>query len=205
MEVIEMEKLSFGGWSTENRKAWNETFEVEYNDDGTLVLVSKEKFNSDDPDLNFEYRFVVEAITLDDGTINVCLYMVPLPAYWAEERLKSIAESYGYETLSKDELINNIYMQDAIQEGLGVPFANENVEYDIEKRDEYYDLLDCPQVVEKLDSIASVFSAMNALRGFSLDAPKNRLGTTGWDMLEHILNNADLFQPALDRAKERLG
>lgn len=39
-----------------------------------------------------------------------------------------------------------------------------------------------------LDKIASVCGNIDSLRGFYLDKPQNRIGTSGWDMLDDYIN-----------------
>jgi hypothetical protein len=50
---------------------------------------------------------------------------------------------------------------------------------------------------------SSNISAVMGLIGFYLDAPANRIGTTGWDYIYHMTEGRDLFQPAWNRLKEQ--
>ena len=43
---------------------------------------------------------------------------------------------------------------------------------------------------------------MNAMRGFYLDKPQNRIGSTGWDILNYLVGNGkDFISVAFDRMK----
>lgn len=55
----------------------------------------------------------------------------------------------------------------------------------------------------KYDEAASVVDNMNFMRGFYLDKAQNRIGTTGWDILNDLVGNGKSFiMAALDRMKK---
>lgn len=52
-----------------------------------------------------------------------------------------------------------------------------------------------------IDSAKAVYFGIQGLIGFELDKCKNRLGNTGWDMLDDFCNDVDLIKSALARYK----
>lgn len=48
--------------------------------------------------------------------------------------------------------------------------------------------------MDSLDDVASVVEVVDSFRGFYIDKPWNRIGTTGWDTLKHNVNGETLFK-----------
>ena len=85
---------------------------------------------------------------------------------------------------------------DLIDEGSYVQFGFEAVKVDPDKG---YDAVMNP----KYDEAASVVDNMNFMRGFYLDKAWNRIGSTGWDILNDLVGNGKSFiTAALDRMKK---
>lgn len=213
--AIEQNKntVNFGGWSTaEQLKDWEQAFDVEYNDDGELILASKETFKHDEPESNlvFEYKYCIDVMDIysrtgDSSCNNIVMnmYLIPLAKYWNDKAIESVKRMNGWDDYSDEQCMNEICMSDAIQNGSCILMEQDSVSYDVEENDEgFYDVLDNADVVEKLNVAATIFEASDHLRGFKLDCYQNRIGSTGWDKLEEILNGKDAIQAALERYKE---
>lgn len=204
-------KYNFAGWSTDVIGNWEDKFDELYNDDGSLILVSKEIYKHDEPeaDLCFEYRFVIECTDVysrcgedDANYIVVALYLVPETKYWADNVIMEAASMCGWENEPKEKLLEMLNAQDAISAGCAVSFDSDSVHYSLTEHDEgFYDVLDNEEVVEKLNTVASMIDPMNSFRGFALDKPWNLLGCTGWDTLDYALHGTDQFKTAMDRFK----
>ena len=190
---------SFGGWSADNVIDYTEKFDVVYDDDGQLILESKQTFaHTDDSELpDFEYKYVVRCLDLprfgaEDNSISIELLMVVLPKYWCPDKIQRIVNGYGGIDSIDDICIDMLL-------DYGVQFANEYVGYSEDNEDGYYHITDNNEVVDTLNVCASVFEAMNGMRGFILDRTWNMIGTTGWDVLRDVLLGEDMLKASLAR------
>ena len=77
--------------------------------------------------------------------------------------------------------------------------ADSDFDDDEDNDDGYYYILDNEDVVEQLNACASVFNAMNSMRGFHLDRAWNMIGTTGWDVLRDAIMGEDMIKATLNR------
>jgi hypothetical protein len=169
-------------------KDWKEVFEEYYNDDGNLILVSKETFTAEqDEDIpEFQYKYVIKAFDAsaygsDNKNIYIQLYMVVIPADGVEEieELEECGVEFGHEsvTYTNDQLKDTWY-------------------------DYFYDVLDNNEVVEYLNTVATVLPFIDSTRGFYLDQCKNGIGTTGWDFLRSITIGEDWIISSINRMKK---
>lgn len=200
--------VNFAGWSTDKAIDYTNAFEVEYNDDGSLRLVSKETFTHDEEDgkTKFEYKLVLNCVDLGayscGNSITIEMMMMPLPKYWHPTIVMNTARLYGWENEPMEKLIEMFSASDACDGGCVIKLAEDSVDYvvtDDLDDDYYYDILECQEAVDKLNAAASIATTVNNLRGFALDRAWNMIGSTGWDSLNHILFNDDLLRPAVDR------
>ena len=188
---------SFGGWEPSQIIDWKEKFEIEYDDDGQLTLVSKETFKHEDDDIpDFEYKYAIRCWDLyrfgsDEHTISIELFMVVLPQYWCKKKQEELAKQYDYINFDK------IWFEDLIEYGVRV--GDEYVNYN--EDEDYYHILDNTEVVKVINICASVFHAIDKMRGFVLDRVWNMLGTTGWDVLREVLEDKDMILASIDRYK----
>lgn len=190
-----MAKLTFAGWTTDQRfEDWREKFtkEEQFCDEDEYYL-SKEIFHHDeDDDLDFKYRYVVQVNQTwwdekNSEKVMVELDLVVMPESICEAQLRRIASGYD-----KDFDFSRIIWYDLILEGIGVvKFGDTTVD-------------GWDDVDGALLAIAHIFECMDRLRGFTLDCYVNRIGTTGWDILNNAVHGIDLFQPAFDRHKQEL-
>jgi hypothetical protein len=84
---------------------------------------------------------------------------------------------------------------DIHQEGMSIMIRYTDVPNEGEPWDE------CEGVVKALAAIANVFESINDLRGFYFDKYVNRIGTTGWDMINAFINGSDWTKATFDRYK----
>lgn len=188
---------------------WQEHFVQEYNDDGELKLLSKQTYRHEEEGLTFDYRYVITATDLrrtsgEGSDIYIELYLTPEPKDWCEASLISAATAYGWEKEPKEEILQKMRPQDAIENGYAVLFGRDSVKYDPEVYDEgFYDVLGNEDVVKKINAAASLVQFYDYTRGFGLDKYQNRIGSTGWDTLDECLNGKDKIQAALNRMKDQ--
>lgn len=199
--------MSFAEWSTNKAVNYQDVFDVEYNDDGSMCLASKQTFTHDEGEggMKFEYKLALRCTDLGAfvaGNDIVCeLLMMPLPKYWNVNVLREGAKLFGWDNEPTEKLIEYFNSGDAHDVGCTIKLSEDSVSYDPEQVDDgyYYDITDCPDAVAMLNEAASVCSAINEMRGFALDKAWNAIGSTGWDVLNHILYGSDTFRPAIDR------
>lgn len=218
----------FNGMKIGTVTSWREHFTEEYNDDGQLTLLSKETYHhtetesevvlgqhtllpkkkdhdESEDELAFDYRYVITATDLrrvsgEGNTIYVQLYLTPEPKDWHESSLTSASTTYGWEKETKEYILEHMRPQDAIENGYGVLFGRDSVEYDPDIYDEgFYDILDNKDATKMIDAAASAVQFYNGTRGFVIDKFQNRIGTTGWDTLHECLNGKDKIKATLDR------
>ena len=194
------EEISFGGITTSGPiRKFSELFEEEYNDDGRMVAVSKETFHHDDNPLSFDYKYVVEVFDMrafvgedeapeDNMVIN--LYLMPTPESLCKEIQHNILSCNGNDDVS------SIWYDDMISYG-GCGVIMESNSWHAEG--DLCDVTDDPKCVETLDAMATVLSFIDGMRGFYIDRCWNRIGSTGWDTLEHAIHDEDWLKPALNR------
>lgn len=179
---------SFLGYSPLTHvKDWKDVFKEYYNDDGNIILVSKETFTAEqDEDIpEFQYKYVINAFDAvaygsDNKNIYIQLYMVVIPANGGEniDELEECGVEIGHES---------------------VTYTNDQLKY--EWYDYFYDVLDNNEVIEYLNIAATVLKAIDSTRGFYLDQCKNRLGTTGWDFLRSITLGENWVMSSINRLK----
>ena len=203
------EALSFAGWHPGSEIIpWKEKFDETYNDDGQLALLSKEIYKAEvDEDMPaFEYRYIIKAMDLqafgsDQKTVCVRLYMCPLQQYWKPNALKDILEDDNEDWFFEDAADSGVlpcmgekylnYTDDDVQ-----PDENGNKWYDY-----FCHITDWTKANDLFDIIATVLDPIDNMRGFSLDSVWNQIGTTGWDLLESILNDKDWMWQSIERMK----
>lgn len=187
---------------------WQERFTEEYNDDGQLTLLSKETYHHEEEGLVFDYRYAITAVDMrraagEGNVICVQLYLVPEPKDWYESSLKSAAVAYGWEKESRESILEQMRPQDAIESGYAVLFGRDQIEYDSEVHDEgFYDILENEDALKKINATASAVEFYDGTRGFALDKFQNRIGSTGWDVLNECLYGKDMVQAGLDRMRK---
>ena len=74
---------------------------------------------------------------------------------------------------------------DVFDYGMNVILCTENTEGEYDK--------------SVMDKIASVINMIDGLRGFYLDKIQNRIGTTGWMLLDDFINDKDSIKATLEK------
>ena len=197
--------LKFGSVSAmeKDRKNWLDLFEEYYNDGGELVAFSKEVYEHgfDFEDYyQFKYRLCIKVMAMsefiaedEEGYNDVYfeLSLVPLPEYRNPTIKDEIADCMGVEKI-------DVY--DIVSYG-GCPYLDRDT-LTLNDGVEIYDITENEDVVRMLDACATVCESINSLRGFYLDRAFNMIGSTGWDLLDNLINGEDFIQKTLDRYKD---
>lgn len=138
--------------------------------------------DEDEDEPRFDYKYVATADWTEDG-ILYALYLVPTGEWLCEKKRKSVADFVG-----RDE--NEIDVCDIQSYGLSILCGSELIK-GLEEVDE-----------SVFDRIASVVDFYDRTLGYTLDKYVNRIGTTGWDILDDALNGVDFVKATLDRYKK---
>jgi hypothetical protein len=150
--------------------------------DDTEAWMSKEVFHydmEDDPKDNFDYRYIIEAYYCEEeNKTYYYLYLVPCYNSLSDKMKAKVLDSAGIDP-------EDITERDVFDYGCQLVFAREEQEGE-------YD----PEVMNK---IASVYKVIDRMRGFYFDQYQNRIGNTGWDMLDYYMKDEDFMQKAFDR------
>jgi len=185
------------GWAFDHEpKKLDDLFDCIRDTDDEVIFATKETYEHREEGLNFDYKFVIRAenayeLTGEPEYENVWhLEMLLVPTI---DSLLPKNQKYLQDMVGEDGEPNLI---DLIDEGSYVQFGFEAVKVDPDKG---YDAVMNP----KYDEAASVVDNMNAMRGFYLDKPWNKIGSTGWDILNGLVGNGKSFiTAALDRMKK---
>lgn len=195
--------MEFLGMSIEKTTDYREVFDVEYDDDGQLYLVSKKTYHHDDPDegLVFDYKYGVSACAdIYGGQVGIVLYLIPNPEFWCEEALDEVIRMNGWKTMPRREVVANIMISDAISNNLCALFGEERVYFDNENyNDELYHVADNEDVKAMLDAAGTCIGIFDSMRGYKFDAAVNGIGITNTDRLHEVINGRSALKTALAR------
>lgn len=152
-------------------------------DDETEMYISKDVYHhdlEDDPKNNFDYRYAIEAwYNHEDNTTYYHLYLIPCFSSLSEKRKADVLEMIG------DDDASYVTETDVHDYGMNLIFGRE------EQKGEYDKAV--------MDKIASVVDVIDRMRGFYLDKAQNRIGTTGWMLLDDYLNDVDFTKATLEK------
>lgn len=198
--------FQFANISTEsiNAALLNEKFNKYEYGDTDVFYISKEIFHHDpenQDDWDFEYRYGIRVVDWQEyGDVyqfSVELHFVPLTENISS---KLSGMGYDYENIN-DYLHSNDYVVDAISEGYTIQFGREDIDYGKDCLEEEYSNAS-NEANSKAEIAANVFVCINSMRGFYLDRYVNRIGTTGWDMLnDWVYGKGDYINATLARYK----
>ena len=200
--------VSFAGWSIEKAINYSDVFDIDYNDDGSITLTSKETFihNEENGETKFEYKLILRGTDMGafgcDNSIVFELLMMPLPKYWHTSIIREAASMFGWDNEPIEKLYDMFKASDAYDVGCTIQLIEDSIDYNpnnIHYGSYYYNILECVQAIKMMNVIASVSLDINNMRGFALDHSWNMLGNNGWDTLRHILCGGNLFAPAFAR------
>ena len=180
------------GWSFDHEpKKLDDLFDCVRDADDEVIFATKETYEHREEGLNFDYKFVIRAenayeLTGEPEYENVWHLSVMLVPT-VDRLLPNKREG----TIDGEECT----FVDLIDEGSDVLFGFETVKVDPDKG---YDAV----MIPKYDEAASVIDNMNFMRGFYLDKAQNRIGSTGWDILNSLVGDGkDFISAAFDRMK----
>ena len=197
MEVIYM-KYEFGSLST-TREGINfyEHFELFYDNDYEQFYLSKREFTHEEEDFNFNYKYAISVKDLAEYTgepspISIELAIVVSPDSLCDKTRDSIADSsdWSSEDLDSDWKYYDIYSY--------MPITMDTVEL---PNDSGKAIEDIEELTYLLDSIGAVYECVDSLRGFYLDRPWNRIGSTGWDLLKEFVLGESFIKTTIGRYK----
>ena len=163
--------------------------------DYEVIFVTKETYEHREDGLNFDYKFAIRAENAyeltgepeDENVWHLEVMLIPTVDSLLPNEQKELQDRVGED--GEPSII------DLIDAGSYVEFGFEAVKVDPDKG---YDAVMCP----KYDEAASVIDIMNAMRGFYLDKAWNRIGSTGWDILNSLVGDGkDFISAAFDRMK----
>lgn len=185
-------RYSFSGVSTDND---TEKFLDHFEETCEDFFQSKKVFHHEEDDYSFDYRYCVaitdmREIEADDNRFAVELYLVPEFESLCDKCKDDVRKSCCY----SDDDQPTVY--DVYGYGISVQFGYEMAD---NPDDKPYD--ENAEVLDALTAIANTYEATDRLRGFYLDKFVNRIGTTGWDLLDDFINGVDYLQTTLNRYK----
>lgn len=145
----------------------NDKFVCVFDDDDMVFYESKETFHHEEEGLTFDYKYAIVG-EYCEGKTYYSLDLVPCANSLNEKKRADVASCS-----CMDE--EDIETYDIWSYGCNVHLGCESEEGE-EFNNKYFDL------------IASVFETINSMRGFYLDKAVNRIGNSGWDMLNDFVN-----------------
>lgn len=183
-----MSKLfTFGGITTANIKEGflEENFECIQDDDIEIVYLSKKKYEHREEGLNFDYKYIVSALDMtefdeepnEDNTYCIEVYLVVSPEC-LHEKVKNDIE---YSTNGYCDYL------DVVQYGLGIIMLHDSKPYSEKEVDEVMNNVSC--LVEHIDR----------MRGFHLDRHVNKVGNTGWDLIDNCLDGVSFIDRWIEK------
>mgnify|MGYP004475949255 CR=1 FL=1 len=184
---------------------YTEKFDVLYDDGGEMKLITKETYSTEaDEDMPaFKYKYVLNCMDLiafgsEEKSIVIQCLMCPLPEYVNKETLSEITDDIDF------------YFSDATSSGVLPNMGDEYINYDPEQvpedenrwDDYYYHLTDNKDFIQVLNVAATMIDGMNDLRGWRMDRTWNHIGSTGWDLLRHLLLGENWIKKSINRILE---
>ena len=180
-------KYNFDGIQT-NHEPDNNEFIKDYDN---LFIVEKPFTVYMDNDKEIKLHTVIENLDMadyEDSTEHIIIISV-IPDFnsLSDKNKENILSQFSDE--DREDLLNDKdgLLYDIYSYGFSIPIKT--VETSIDKADYI------------VDSAKAVYFGIQGLIGFELDKYKNRLGNTGWDMLNDFCNDVDLIKTALARYK----
>jgi len=187
----------FGGVSAYMEKVdFDEHFEEYYNNNADrIVYFSRKTFRHEEEDLTFNYKYAIVVTDVGaytgDGYDPIVVELLLVPSFndLTEENKNNIRDCYGY---GDDEISEKWLWMDVLDYSFAVKIGEESVSNPSEdERDEW---INSEPIKAILESAVAVYEVVDSLRGFYLDKAWNRIGTTGWDILNNAIKNESLYK-----------
>jgi len=173
--------FEFGGIVFHQLKDTRDDLECIFNNDDEILLATKKTFEHREDGLNFDYKYLIHAIDLytigeDDNAFNISIHLVVSPAF-IDKELKEDIKDYNGGYCDYDDIF--FY-------GLRIPLLRE-----------LYYVRD--NIEEFLYKVGNIIEPLDSMKGFYLDRPINKLGSTGWDMIFNCLDGKSFIHKVLER------
>ena len=159
--------------------------EIDTYDEESLYLSKKIYKHDCDDDLLFSYQYMIQSYTFyetEKTSTIYYLYLVPLFRSLSQKKRDSIKD---YSCLSQDDKPTT---EDVFSYGCSIIMASETHEGEFD--------------IDVINNIANTVPFIDRMRGFYIDKYQNRLGSTGWDMLNDYIKDIDAFKATFDRYKK---
>lgn len=179
-------KYSFDGMSTNCEPQDNEFTELDYE-----ITIANRPFKVELENKEVELYLFIEYLNMSeyDNSQEHIITMGVVPAFkdLSEKNQEGILSQYCVEgDREKVKADNLLLIEDTYNYGYYVPLHSVTVTNENE-------------VEHVIKSAKAVHTAVTGLIGFELDKMRNRIGNTGWDMLDEYCNDVDILQVALSR------
>lgn len=189
-------KREFGGMSTYVEEVdFDKHFEEVYDSGDRVVYLSKETFKHEEEDFNFDYKYAIIVTDVacatgeEDAPTVVELMLVPSFDNLSPKAKKSLIDCMGVDEEDYSDIWKWI---DVLEYSYAVNMGSDTLEGLTE--DDRYQWTNLKALKDILESITAVYRAIDRLRGFYLDRPRNMAGTNGWDTLQNAMNDEELFK-----------
>lgn len=153
---------------------------MEDGEEETKFITKKVYHHDDDPDIRFDYRYIITAWTSDQNTTYYALYLIPEFTSISEHHQQEIIEFCGCDNPNIDDIM-----------GYGINIMMDSEIYDGEYSHDV------------VDNIAQVIDTIDSFIGFYLDKCQNGIGTTGWDILKDYINDVNWMTATMERYKKQ--
>jgi hypothetical protein len=178
-------EFTFGGITVFQLDDMSNKLECVYDDDDEILLLTTKTYRHREENLNFDYKYGISAFNMmsitddeqftEDNAFDVSIYLIVSPTSLDKELKEDIKKSIG----------GYCDYQDIYSYGLGVRLLNDN-----------HSMNDIEEFIYK---VGNVIKTLDNLRGFFLDKPMNKIGSTGWDMIFNCLDGESYITRALER------
>ena len=177
--------FSFGGIIISQPKDMSNKLECVYDGDDEILLLTTKTYRHREENLNFDYKYGISALNMmsitddeqftEDNAYNVSIYLIVSPTSLDKELKEDIKKSTG----------GYCDYQDIHFYGLGVRLLNDN-----------HSMNDIEEFMYK---VGNIIEPLDFMKGFYLDRPVNKIGSTGWDMIFNCLDGESYITRALER------
>ena len=152
---------------------------MDWDDTDLYVLNEVHKQDFEDDDFKFDYQYCIEVYYDNNNELTLYhLFLVPTFNSLSEKRQNDIIDFCGTDEPTIDDILSY---------GCSILMASECVKAEPDR--------------EKVNQIATILPCIDGMRGFYLDKAQNRIGTTGWMMLDDFLHDKDFLKETLNAYK----
>lgn len=189
-------QVEFGGMSTYVEEVdFDKHFEEVYNNEDRVFYLGTKEFLHEEEDFTFRYRYGIKVTDIAYATGEagepIVVELILLPSFddLCDKAKESIKDCMGWD--EGDEPSEEWKYFDIAEYSYSILMGHTEIHL---SEDDIYDWTDSKPIRDIFEAITAVYEVIDRLRGFYLDRAWNRIGTTGWDMLNHALKNEELFK-----------